>query len=124
MCLTWQPCWLQKLRISLLVYLSFWVLKKTQCCLQLIVLLRWFISNCSGNENLLKLTRGEVYDMLIVNTETKVAVYLVIIYKTCIVVVQRCLFPSSQTCHFWKHARKNVNIISCRMIFLLFSDDM
>ena len=48
--------------------------EKAQCCLQLIVLLRRFISNCSGNENLLKLIRGEVYDMLIVNTETKVAV--------------------------------------------------
>jgi hypothetical protein len=34
--------------------------------------LRWFISNCSGNENLLKLPRGEVYDMLIVRTDWKV----------------------------------------------------
>ena len=30
-----------------------------------------FISNCYGNENLLKLPRGEVYHMLIVKTEKK-----------------------------------------------------
>jgi hypothetical protein len=33
--------------------------------------LRWFMSNCSENENLLKFPRGEVYDMLIVKTEKK-----------------------------------------------------
>jgi hypothetical protein len=36
--------------------------------------LRRFISNWSGNENLLKLPWGEVYDMLIVKTEKKVGV--------------------------------------------------
>jgi hypothetical protein len=38
------------------------------------LLLRWFISNCSGNANLLKLLRGQVYDILIVKTEKKVGV--------------------------------------------------
>jgi hypothetical protein len=39
--------------------------------------LRWFISNCSGNENLLKLPRGEVYDIYahtVVKAERKVGI--------------------------------------------------
>ena len=39
--------------------------------------LRWFISNCSGNENLLKLPRDEAYDMLRVKTEKSLVTELV-----------------------------------------------
>jgi hypothetical protein len=41
------------------------------CRMQPAYNLRRFISSCSGNENLLKLPRGEVYDMLIVKTGKK-----------------------------------------------------
>jgi hypothetical protein len=47
---------------------------RTPIVLYMVAGLRWFISNCSANENLLKLPRGEVYDMLIVKTENNVGV--------------------------------------------------
>jgi hypothetical protein len=33
--------------------------------------LRWFISNCSGNENSLKLPRGEVYELLYAHNKNR-----------------------------------------------------
>jgi hypothetical protein len=94
-------------------------------------LIRWFISNCSGNENLLKLARVMApscpfYELqeqlqlhaqrLFFNKDTKMSIQWLYIRRhgilanqkplTCIVVVQRCLFPSSQTCYFGKHTRK------------------
>jgi hypothetical protein len=80
--------------------------------------LRWFISNSYGNENLLKLPRGEVYDMLTLKQKKRWADPE---FVSKIRQVQYATFP-----HMWRHLGRFTsyrNNRNCSTVIEFFNTD-